>query len=111
MVKFLTWFAKFYKPVRFFGLIRRIGVKFLFARKALTLFYCLQDRETPLVVKAVVMGALGYFILPIDAVPDVLAGLGWIDDAAVIAFAMRFADSYIKAEHIERARKYLPFGH
>lgn len=110
LIKLLLWFARFYKPNRFISFMQRIGGKVFFARKALALFYCLQDKETPVVVKAVIMGALGYFLLPFDIVPDAFIGLGWLDDAAVIGFAMKIADAYIKSEHMARAKKYLPFG-
>ena len=48
------------------------------------------------------MGALGYVILPFDFVPDVFAGFGWLDDAAVVAAALRLAGTYVKPEHREK---------
>ena len=47
---------------------------------ALTLFYCLKDKDTPTWAKGVIVGALGYLILPTDLVPDILPGMGYGDD-------------------------------
>jgi uncharacterized membrane protein YkvA (DUF1232 family) len=47
---------------------------------ALVLFYCLKDRETPAWARGVIVGALGYLILPLDMVPDILPGAGYGDD-------------------------------
>jgi len=40
-------------------------------------FYCATDSATPLPIRATLMGALAYFILPFDAIPDILLGLGY----------------------------------
>lgn len=54
--------------------------------------------------KGVVAGALGYFILPTDAIPDFIAGLGYTDDAGVIAGAVAALGSKITDEHKDQAR-------
>lgn len=68
-----------------------------------TLFYCLQDEDTPTWVRTVIIGALGYFILPIDAIPDFLPGAGLVDDMATIAGALATATSHVKLEHRHKA--------
>lgn len=71
--------------------------------KALILFYVLQDPETPLWAKTVIVGALGYFISPIDAIPDVVPIVGFTDDLAVLAGAIVTVGTCINAEHKAKA--------
>lgn len=110
MWKLLCFFARFYTPGKFIRFIRGTGRKVRFLPKLMALFYCLQDKDTPAVVKLVLMGALGYVILPLDLMPDGLLGLGWMDDAAVVAAAVHFAGAYIKPEHREKVRSIFPFA-
>ena len=72
---------------------------------ALTLFYCLQDKDTPPKAKAIIVGALGYLILPADLVPDILPGAGYTDDWSVLAIALGTVTAYIKDEHKAKARE------
>ncbi len=71
--------------------------------KAFTLYYCLQDKDTPAWAKAVILGALGYLISPIDVIPDYIPGIGLADDAAVLAGAIFTIATHIKKEHTEKA--------
>ncbi len=105
----LRFFARFYTPGKFIGFIRGTGRRVRFLPRLLMLFYCLQDKDTPKFVKLALMGALGYVILPLDMIPDTFFGLGWLDDAAVVAAAVRFAGTYIKPEHREKVRHMFPF--
>ena len=66
---------------------------------ALTLFYCLQDHDTPTWAKGVIVGALGYLILPVDMVPDLIPGIGYGDDWGAIVAALGTVTAYIKDEH------------
>jgi uncharacterized membrane protein YkvA (DUF1232 family) len=61
-------------------------------------------------VKAALLGALAYFVLPIDLIPDILPVLGYADDAAVLAAALRLVASHIRPEHREAARQALARG-
>lgn len=70
-------------------------------------YYCALDAETPRKVKLVLFAALGYFVLPIDAIPDVIAGLGFTDDATVLATAMGVVGAYIEEPHRRAARALL----
>ncbi len=70
---------------------------------ALTLFYCLQDRDTPTWAKGVIVGALGYLILPADLIPDIIPGIGYGDDWGAIVAALGTVTAYIKDEHKTRA--------
>lgn len=76
----------------------------------MTIFYCMQDKDTPKFVKLALMGALGYVILPLDLVSDAFIGIGWLDDAAVVAAALRLAGTYVKPEHLEKVRRMFPFA-
>ena len=68
----------------------------------LTLVYVLGDEDTPMSAKAIVLGALGYFVSPVDAIPDFLPG-GFVDDLAVLTVAAVMVLAHIKTEHRERA--------
>ena len=68
------------------------------------------SQDTPKYVKAILAGALGYLILPIDVIPDTIAGLGWVDDVAILGIAFKVANRYIKTTHEEQAKKLFPFG-
>lgn len=56
--------------------------------KALLLYYAMQDPEVPAWAKAVCAGALGYFIFPVDVIPDALVPVGYTDDLGVMAAAL-----------------------
>ena len=74
--------------------------------KVLQLWYVLQKPEVPYPIKATIVGALMYFILPVDSIPDFLLG-GFVDDMAAIAFALSMATLYVDEEANEKARKKL----
>ncbi len=74
-----------------------------FARQALAAYCCATDPRTPKRVKAVLIAALAYFIMPIDAIPDIIAGLGFSDDAAVFWAAWNSVRSHINPRHLREA--------
>jgi uncharacterized membrane protein YkvA (DUF1232 family) len=78
-----------------------------FAEDLLAAYYCTFDRQTPLPVKAVLLGAIAYFILPDDLIPDYIPVIGYTDDAAVLAAAVKLVSSHITADHREAARRTL----
>ena len=65
----------------------------------LAAYYCAFDKQTPRHVQVALLGAIAYFILPFDFVPDMLPVLGFTDDAAVLATAIRLVASHITPEH------------
>src|ERR1700742_2625183 len=73
----------------FWRKLRRFAARLPFAEDLLAAYYCALDRDTPMQVKAALFGALAYFVLPFDAIPDMLPVLGFADDAAVLATALR----------------------
>ena len=84
--------------------LKRVATHIPFAEELLAAYYCAFDRNTPLPVKATLVGALAYFILPVDAIPDVLPVIGFTDDAAVLATAIKLVASHIRPAHREAAR-------
>ena len=92
-------YGKYFSESRFLGFLGRYGKKLAFVQQAVTLFLCFRDKDTPKYVKAVIAGALGYLVLPIDIVPDTIAVLGF-----------KIANRYIKTSHQEEAKKFFPFG-
>lgn len=70
-----------------------------FADDLVAVWYCALDSTTPVHVRALLWGAVAYFILPTDFVPDYLAGLGFSDDAAVIATVMSLLGRHLTPQH------------
>lgn len=78
-----------------------------FLESAVALWYCLKDEQTPLWAKATIVAALGYFICPVDLIPDALPVIGWSDDAGVIAAALGVVDAFVSSRHRQQARQLL----
>jgi len=89
---------------------RRFAARVPFAEDLLAAYYCAFDRDTPMQVKAALLGALAYFVLPLDVMPDVMPMLGFADDAAVLATALRLVASHLRPEHREAAKRVLARG-
>ncbi|HEY1709001.1 MAG TPA: YkvA family protein [Rhizomicrobium sp.] len=89
---------------RFWKKLLRVAGKIPFAEDLAAAYFCAVDPATPTKVKAVLLGALAYFVLPFDAIPDFLAGIGYTDDAAVLAMAIGLVSTHIKPQHWSRAR-------
>lgn len=90
--------------------LKRVAVKLPFAEDLLAAYYCAFDRETPRHVQVALLGAIAYFVLPFDFLPDMLPVLGFTDDAAVLATAIRMVSSHITPEHREAAHTALTRG-
>ena len=89
---------------RFWIKLKRVVAKLPFAEDLLAAYYCAFDKQTPRHVQAALLGAIAYFILPFDFIPDMLPVLGFTDDAAVLATAIRMVATHITPEHREAAR-------
>src|SRR5579872_3724555 len=70
---------------KFWRKLGGVAARLPFAEDLLAAHYCAFDRQTPLHVKAALVGAIAYFVLPADLIPDVLPVIGYTDDAAVLA--------------------------
>lgn len=88
---------------RFWPTFRKAARQIPFSRDVAAAYYCAIDRETPLRVRGILLAALGYFVLPIDAVPDVLAVIGFTDDIAVLTTAFALINRHIKERHYDAA--------
>ncbi len=68
------------------------------------MWYCATDKATPLRAKAILAAAVAYFVLPFDFIPDLIPGLGFTDDFAVITIALKTLGSHITEYHWQKAR-------
>ncbi|MBD5253199.1 MAG: DUF1232 domain-containing protein [Bacteroides sp.] len=95
----------YFSPEKLFSKIsdvaKKAGVKVIYA--ALLLYYAMFDKEVPMSDKAIVVGALGYFILPLDFIPDFLPG-GFVDDAGALVLAVKNIWSNISANTHRQAK-------
>ncbi len=91
----------------FWAKLRRVGRHLPFVEDLLAAYYCAFDSATPVRVKFVLLGALAYFVLPLDGVPDLLPLLGFADDAAVLAAAIAQVAGAIGDSHRAKAREAL----
>ncbi|CCE09406.1 conserved hypothetical protein [Bradyrhizobium sp. STM 3843] len=95
---------------RFWIKFKRVMAKLPFAEDLLAAYYCAFDHETPRHVQVALLGAIAYFILPFDFIPDMMPVLGFTDDAAVLATAIRMVASHITPDHRAAARAALKRG-
>jgi len=91
----------------FWTKVRRTLGRVPFVEEAVAAYFCATDRDTPLQVKAILMGALAYFVVPTDMIPDFIAAFGFTDDAAVFYAALRMVAPHIQDRHRDRARETL----
>jgi uncharacterized membrane protein YkvA (DUF1232 family) len=82
----------------------RLAARLPFAEDLLAAYYCAFDRDTPLAVKATLLAVLAYFVLPADSIPDWLPVVGYTDDAAVLAAAIKLVAHHISPLHRAAAR-------
>ena len=90
-------YAKDYSEEGFWDKIAKVvksaGLELIY--KAVQLYHATQSPACPAGVKAAIYAALGYFILPIDVVPDFIPGVGFADDLAALTAALVMAGAYI----------------
>jgi uncharacterized membrane protein YkvA (DUF1232 family) len=89
----------------FLARLKRVAKRIPFAEDLLAAWICARDPATPRRVRLTLLAALGYFVLPVDALPDIMPILGFTDDAAVIAAALAAVAGSITSEHREKARQ------
>jgi uncharacterized membrane protein YkvA (DUF1232 family) len=87
----------------FWPKLQRTAARIPFADQALAAWYAARDPATPLPAKGMIFAGLAYFIMPIDAIPDLFAGIGYTDDAAVIAALIATLGANIKRRHRDQA--------
>lgn len=89
---------------RFWTTLRKAARSIPFSEELVAAYYCALDPATPHRVRAILLGALAYFVLPFDAVPDILAGAGFADDVTILAAAISAVAAHIAPRHREAAR-------
>jgi len=87
----------------FWPKITRTAARIPFADQALAAWYAARDPETPMAAKGMIFAGLAYFVMPIDAIPDIFAGIGFTDDAAVITALLATIGANIKRRHRDQA--------
>ena len=99
-------YIKYFKESEFWNkaanVARRAGVKLIYS--ALLLYFVMRDENVPQKSKWLIAGALGYFILPTDFVPDFIPVVGFIDDLSALLFALGEVTYYITPEIQENAK-------
>lgn len=94
----------------FWATMRRAARQVPFAEDVVAAYYCALDPAVPVRVRATLFAALGYFVLPLDGVPDFLLGIGFGDDVTVLAGAIGMVVAHITDEHRRAARSALGDG-
>jgi uncharacterized membrane protein YkvA (DUF1232 family) len=89
---------------RFWRKVRRVVARVPFGEDLLAAYFCAIDGDTPTYVRGILLGAVAYFVLPADMIPDLLGPLGFGDDASVIAAAVTAVGSHLRPRHRARAR-------
>jgi uncharacterized membrane protein YkvA (DUF1232 family) len=81
------------------------------AQETAAMYFCMLDPKTPLWVKGTAAAALAYFILPLDAIPDLMPIIGMSDDASVLAAALTAVSAHVTDDHRRRAREWMAHEH
>nr|WP_245445896.1 YkvA family protein [Rhizobium album] len=92
---------------KFWPKFRRAVRHIPFGRDVVASFYCAIDPQTPTRVRGILLAALGYFIMPADLVPDILAVVGFSDDIAVLSTALAMIRGHIHERHYQSADRAL----
>lgn len=105
----MTDYSTQYSETSFWEKVKKYAVKAgcPVIRHALVLYYCLRDEDTPAWARTVIIGVLGYFVTPIDAIPDLTPVVGYTDDLGALVAALAIVEAYIKPAHRDQADKML----
>ena len=92
---------------KFWPTLKRAVRHVPFSRDIVAAYYCAVDPKTPTRVRGVLLAALAYFVMPFDLLPDVFAMVGFTDDVAVLAAALRMIQGHIADRHYDAADRAL----
>ncbi len=92
---------------RFWPTVKKALRTIPFIDEVVAAYYAMLDPATPARPRLILIAALAYFVSPFDFVPDIILGLGFLDDASVLAAALAAVHGSIKEEHREAARRAL----
>ena len=82
----------------------QVGRKVLYP--ALQLYFLLQAKDVPVKAKTIIIGALGYLILPVDVMPDFIPALGFTDDLTALMLALHTLNKYLTPEINQKAKEH-----
>jgi uncharacterized membrane protein YkvA (DUF1232 family) len=105
----LRAFAERERKVRneFWQKLRRFAGQVPFVEDIVAGYYCALDPATPMRVRGMLLAAIAYFILPLDFIPDIVAGLGFADDAALVTAVLALVSTHITPTHRAAAARAL----
>ena len=105
----LRTFAERERKVRqeFWAKLKRFAAQIPFVEDLVAAYYCAMDPATPIRVRGMLLAALAYFILPTDLIPDMLGGLGFADDMALLTAVIGMVSSHITPTHRAAAARAL----
>jgi uncharacterized membrane protein YkvA (DUF1232 family) len=105
----LAAFAERERKVRrdFWAKLKRFAGQVPFVEDLVAGYYCALDPSTPMRVRGMLLAAIAYFILPFDFVPDIIAGLGFADDAALVTAVVALVSAHITPTHRAAAARAL----
>lgn len=92
---------------RFWSKLKSVIAWLPWTQDLLAAYFCATDPATPPRAKATLLAALGYFVVPLDAVPDFFAAAGYADDLAVLLLAIRTVQNHLTPAHREMAARKL----
>jgi uncharacterized membrane protein YkvA (DUF1232 family) len=91
----------------FWRKLRRHAARIPFVEEAVAAWYCTRDAKTPGHIRVAALAALAYFVIPTDALPDIIPTLGFTDDAAMFWAVWKLISSYVTDEHRDKAAQAL----
>lgn len=91
----------------FWRTLKRAAGHVPFVDELVAAYYCALDSRTPTRVRAMLLGALAYFVMPVDIVPDLLMGIGFTDDVTVLLSVLGLVRAHINDDHRAAARRSL----
>ena len=105
----LVSFAKWERKVRydFWAKLKLFAGRVQFVEDLVAAYYCALDPATPMRVRGMLLAAIAYFILPVDIIPDMIAGLGFADDAALLTAVLSLVAAHITPTHRAAAARAL----
>ena len=109
MKKIIEKYKGRFSEIKLWGTLKKYarmaGVKTVYT--VLLMFYAFKRKDTPKWAKTLITGLLGYFLAPIDAIPDLTPFVGWTDDLGMLSVGLVTVAGYINKEVKDKARKQL----
>lgn len=87
--------------------LRKAARQVPFMEDVVAAYFCALDPATPRKVRATLLAALAYFVLPLDVMPDFILGIGFGDDATVLMGAIAMVRVHMRPEHSQAAKEVL----